>query len=189
LNAILHFIRFFIGLDEPESQVTDAELAMLLKYAKGSQVAVELGCYEGRTAVAVAQVVHGQVYSIDPFFKGRLGISYGKQIANIHAARQRINNIKLIDKLSWEAIKSFHQPIDFLFIDADHSYEAVRQDWFDWSPKIKVGGYVALHDSKKSVNSPRELGTMQFYKQDIPAVRDFVEIDSVDSLVVLRKVS
>jgi hypothetical protein len=36
--------------------------------------------------------------------------------------------------------------VDFVFIDADHSYEAVRRDILAWLPKVKVGGTLAGHD-------------------------------------------
>lgn len=36
--------------------------------------------------------------------------------------------------------------LDFVFIDADHSYGAVRQDIKDWKPKVKPGGWLGGHD-------------------------------------------
>lgn len=36
--------------------------------------------------------------------------------------------------------------LDFVFIDADHSYEGVKRDLKDWIPKVKKGGYVCGHD-------------------------------------------
>lgn len=36
--------------------------------------------------------------------------------------------------------------LDFLFIDGDHSYEGVKQDFEDYSPLVRPGGIVALHD-------------------------------------------
>ena len=38
------------------------------------------------------------------------------------------------------------QAIDFLFIDADHSYEAVSADWKNWSPFVRKGGVIVFHD-------------------------------------------
>lgn len=36
--------------------------------------------------------------------------------------------------------------LDFVFIDADHSYESVKKDIEDWDPKVKPGGIVFGHD-------------------------------------------
>jgi predicted O-methyltransferase YrrM len=36
--------------------------------------------------------------------------------------------------------------LDFVMIDADHSYEGVRSDIDAWLPKLKVGGILAGHD-------------------------------------------
>ncbi len=43
-----------------------------------------------------------------------------------------------------EAIKEESQ--DFVFIDADHSYEMVRDDIEAWTPKVRIGGIVSGHD-------------------------------------------
>ena len=36
--------------------------------------------------------------------------------------------------------------VDFLIIDADHTYEGVKRDVEAWWPKVKTGGYVYFHD-------------------------------------------
>lgn len=40
-------------------------------------------------------------------------------------------------------------PIDFLFIDGCHSYEAVKSDIEGWLPHVKVGGTILGHDYLK----------------------------------------
>ena len=39
-----------------------------------------------------------------------------------------------------------HGLFDLIFIDADHSYEAVREDIIAWWPKVKNGGIISGHD-------------------------------------------
>jgi predicted O-methyltransferase YrrM len=38
------------------------------------------------------------------------------------------------------------KPIDFLFIDADHSYEGVKKDFQLYSPLVRKSGLIAFHD-------------------------------------------
>lgn len=37
-------------------------------------------------------------------------------------------------------------PIDFLYVDGDHSYDGVKQDFEMYSPLVRRGGCVAFHD-------------------------------------------
>ena len=39
------------------------------------------------------------------------------------------------------------EPIDFLFIDGNHSYEQVLADYLMYSPLVKRGGVIAFHDT------------------------------------------
>jgi predicted O-methyltransferase YrrM len=36
--------------------------------------------------------------------------------------------------------------LDFVFIDADHSYDSVKDDIARWAPKVRTGGWVGGHD-------------------------------------------
>ena len=48
---------------------------------------------------------------------------------------------------SLDAAKKFKNgSIDFLFIDGDHSYKAVKADLKAWYPKVKKGGVMCGHD-------------------------------------------
>ena len=38
------------------------------------------------------------------------------------------------------------EPLDALFIDGDHSYEGVKQDFEMYGPMVRPGGLIALHD-------------------------------------------
>jgi hypothetical protein len=59
---------------------------------------------------------------------------------------------------SMEAVKLYEdESLDFVFIDASHEYEDVKDDISHWLPKVKKGGIIAGHDYgfpeiKKAVN-------------------------------------
>lgn len=38
------------------------------------------------------------------------------------------------------------RPVDFLFIDGDHSYAGVKEDYETYSPLVAPGGVIAFHD-------------------------------------------
>ena len=187
MKTLLHLIRCVVRVDFPNSQVTEAELQMLLRHSRGAQRICEIGCFEARTSVALAtNAPNGRVYSVDPFSKGRLGICYAEWVARLHRRRAAANNLVFLKGFSDEVASRFRDPLDFLFIDADHTYDAVKRDWENWVPKVVDGGIVALHDCKLATNSPTPIGTMRFYSQDLKHRNDVRELASVDSLVVLQ---
>jgi predicted O-methyltransferase YrrM len=46
--------------------------------------------------------------------------------------------------------------VDFLFIDGDHTYEGVTRDFEMYSPLVKRGGIIAIHDIVPA--SPENVG-------------------------------
>lgn len=59
--------------------------------------------------------------------------------------------------LSHEVVKDINdETLDFVYIDANHSYDAVKQDLHDWYPKLKPGGIIAGDDY--TINSIETFG-------------------------------
>jgi predicted O-methyltransferase YrrM len=187
VRSLVHTLKVLAGVEAPATQVTEAELRCLLSYAQGAAVIVEIGCYEGSTTAALAASTDGRVYSIDPFFSGRLGVCYGEWTAKFVRWRRKLKNIEFVKSFSHVVAPEFRHEVDFIFIDADHSYEAIKRDWQDWFPKVRQGGIIALHDCRVAQNSPDYLGSMKFYDSDIPEMAGLVEqVDAIDSLAVFK---
>jgi len=73
---------------------------------------------------------------------------------------------------SQEVSKTFNEQIDFLFIDGDHSYEAVKADIDAWLPKLKYDAIVILHDCGWAEGVQRvikeEISPLAVYEGNLP---------------------
>lgn len=70
---------------------------------------------------------------------------------NYDLAKERLSifgeRSKVLRMSSQEASEMFRNHyFDFVYIDADHRYEAVRQDLMLWYSKVRPGGIIAGHD-------------------------------------------
>jgi hypothetical protein len=81
---------------------------------------------------------------------------------------------KIIRGYSFEVADQFpDEYFDYVYIDADHSYEAVKQDLADWYPKVRKGGILAGHDYVE-----RKLSRVRFGVRK--AVDEFVKQHNVE---------
>ncbi len=123
---------------------------------------VEIGSYLGRSTVFYAKClevlgIDGRVTAIDPHTGDRqhlenLGVEkltsfemFEQHLATTNVA-QRVHPIVAP---SHEASKGWSQPIDFLFIDGWHSYEAVVEDGHDWIQHLSDQGVVVFDDATR----------------------------------------
>ena len=104
----------------------------LSKLGKDS-VYLEVGVRHGCSLAWARYVSEGYVYGIDINHEIELDHPLLSKVNFIHAA-------------SNDAVKNWTLPIDVLFIDGDHTYEGVRDDWNNFSPFVKKGGVVYFHD-------------------------------------------
>jgi predicted O-methyltransferase YrrM len=95
-----------------------------------------------------------QLYSIDPY------VDYSEHEHNRTRALMNKHEMHARNKLvpfgqRSVLIKDFSVPasqqfadnsLDFVFIDAIHTYEAVSEDLQAWVPKVRVGGLIMGHD-------------------------------------------
>ena len=68
---------------------------------------------------------------------------------DFHARLESVNgHYKLHKMTSDDAVKQYADAsIDFLMVDGDHSYEAVKKDIENYLPKMRSGGLIVLDDS------------------------------------------
>jgi len=76
----------------------------------------------------------------------------GRQAVLFKPVQNRFNGNKKVCMLRTTSIKAgklITEPLDFVYIDADHSYKSVMQDLKVWTVKVKQGGFVCGHDYVK----------------------------------------
>ena len=61
---------------------------------------------------------------------------------------QHKDRFELIREDSVAAASKVPDPVDFIYIDGDHSYDGVKHDLEAWYPKVREGGIIAGHDYK-----------------------------------------
>ena len=137
------------------------ELAKLVKEQNCRHI-LEIGTYRGGTLFVFSQLAApgATVISLDFHFT-LLGKVYGALQKPL--LRKFVRNGKSLFLLREDS----HQPatlatirhilqgheLDFLFIDGDHAYEGVREDFNMYSPLVRDGGLIAFHDIAQSGGS------------------------------------
>jgi predicted O-methyltransferase YrrM len=102
---------------------------------------LEIGTMYGRSLSYIWQICrnnNNSIYSVD-IVRQPLFILYLETWKN--------NTIRTIDKSSVDASNDFQDNyFDLIMIDANHSYESVKQDIVSWMPKLNNKGYMIGHD-------------------------------------------
>jgi predicted O-methyltransferase YrrM len=118
---------------------------------------VELGVWKGHSVSYLASKLKGRnvkIYAVDIFEdwdknkKVLDEVKYVTELYNENLINEGVRNmITDIRSISWEAADNFKESeVDFVFIDADHTYNSVIKDIKAWLPKIKKGGIISGHD-------------------------------------------
>ena len=90
--------------------------------------------------------------------------------------------VKPIVKTSVSAAKSFHEPVELVFIDGAHEYRQVKADFEAWFPKVIDGGTMAFHDTTFWP------GPRRVVKESLFNSRRFKDIGFIDSITFATKV-
>jgi hypothetical protein len=170
-----------------------AECSLLYDLSSHTQTGciVEIGSYRGKSTVALALGSKDHhslpVYAIDPheFFVGYFGGKFGPQDRVVFFETMlRCNTaetVRLINLPSQEVVKGWRKPIGLLWIDGDHRYEAVKEDFERWEPFLVNGGKIAFHDSTKPDAGPT------YVVAEAVATGRFELVTQVDLTTVLEK--
>lgn len=177
--------------------LTREEGALLYRLARqctGRGVIVEIGSFKGKSTIWLAKGSEAgagvPVYAIDPhtgseehqaIAEGQVW-TYEEFLANLRRAGVE-GRVHPLVTTSAQAAMSFHLPVELLFIDGDHRYEAVRQDFDLWFPKLIEGGYLLMHDTIRW-DGPRRVARESLYRS-----RSFRQVGFIHSISFGQKVA
>jgi predicted O-methyltransferase YrrM len=133
-----------------------AELLRLVELHR-PVVCVELGTWLGASAIPVALAIRrwgGTLTCVDTW-AGDVSFHPERRAMTpwmlVSCARNLVEagvgaDVRLIPATTRAAAASWTQPIDYLYIDADHTYDGVRADLEAWAPFVVRGGIILGDD-------------------------------------------
>ncbi len=194
LHLLADYLRlaFAFGLKTPVGRVSiepiqlsdELERLLVALRATSPKTILEIGTAQGGTLFLFSRIATGDatILSVDlpggPFGGGYNAwkIPIYKSFAN---GRQKIHLVRG-DSHSQSTLRRVQEilggtPLDFLFIDGDHSYDGVKSDFQMYSPLVRKGGIIVFHDI---VPGPRDnVGGVPWFWTEIKGkyqTREFV---------------
>lgn len=144
----------------------EAELQWLAEQASSRSSILEIGCYMGRSTRAFADNTDGKVLVIDDFLGPRDSGSWNPLTGHPYTEEERQGIFSKFEenlsdhldsgkvqvlKMDFSKVEEYFSERnikpDLVFIDGDHSYEAVSRDIKYWKKRIVSGGLLCGHDS------------------------------------------
>ena len=129
---------------------------MVKRFSSGSKF-LEVGSWKGMSSAYMAvEIANSQkdieFYCVDTWEGSIEHEQYGIDTSSLYDTF--LDNMEPVRKYyksirarSLQAVKQFEDnSLDFIFIDASHEYQDVKEDIIAWLPKVKQGGVIAGHD-------------------------------------------
>jgi predicted O-methyltransferase YrrM len=116
---------------------------------------VEIGSAHGYSTcligLALKQNLRGRLWAVDPheltaWNDDQPEHTFDSLRRNLRRAGVE-NQVEIVRKRTIDAAADLPASIDFAFIDGDHSYEGVKQDWSILAPRMQEYGVVVFHDT------------------------------------------
>jgi predicted O-methyltransferase YrrM len=150
------------GLIPPRTMHSAQDARVLLEAARGAKRVVEIGVYEGSSALALCERLGpgAELHLVDPFGAHPDALPNGwgatewatrRVVARALRGRGRGPDGPSVlwhVALSHELAARWSGEVDLVFIDGDHSEAGCELDWSCWHPFVPVGGRVVFHDAR-----------------------------------------
>ncbi len=193
------------GLIPPRTMHSAEDAAVLLEAARGARRVVEIGVYEGSSAVVLCGALRSdaELHLVDPFGRhpdalpsGWGATEWATRRAVSRALRRRGPGAPTVHWhacLSAELASRWQGGTDLVFIDGDHSESGCALDWSEWHRFVALGGHVVFHDARadrpggRGLPGPSAVVTRQFRSDD--GAPGWEIVAEADRTVAVRRVA
>jgi predicted O-methyltransferase YrrM len=185
---------------------SEADARVLLDAARDARLVVEIGVYEGASALALYETLGpgAELHLIDPFgahpdaLPGGWGASErATRRILARAVRRRgrsAPSVRWHVALSHDVAATWPRElaVDLVFIDGDHSQAGCELDWASWRGFVALGGHVVFHDARagapdgRGLPGPSAVVDAHFRDEGTPGWEICAEADRT---VVVRRLS
>jgi hypothetical protein len=184
-----------LGLIPPRTMHSEEDARVLLNAARGARRVVEIGVYEGASALALCEALEpgAELDLIDPFGRapdalpGGWGASEWATRRAVGAAARRRGaeapRIRWHIARSHEVAARWSGEVDLVFIDGDHSEAGCELDRSSWHPFVGPGGRMVFHDARagepggRGLPGPTAVVTRHFRGEGTPGWEILAEGD------------
>ena len=116
----------------------------------GFKHGAEVGVNKGNHSYAICQIMPDiNLSCIDTWTANTRRPDPEQQESAYQQAKKQLApyNVKLIKDTSLNAVTTFASgSLDFVYIDANHTFDSCMSDLIAWAPKVKIGGIISGHD-------------------------------------------
>ena len=187
-----------LGAIPPRTMHSAHDAAVLLRAASGAQRVVEIGVYEGSSALVLCRHLPpgAELHLVDPFGhhpdalpSGWGATEWATRRAVARAARGG-PTVHWHIALSVDVAREFAGEADLVFIDGDHSEAGAELDWNAWRGRVPLGGHVVFHDARADQAEGRGLpGPTAVVNRCIRSGEDdaWEIVDEADRTVAVRR--
>lgn len=141
------------------AQQKEDELVACMRFMEQNNVktVIEIGSDAGGTLFAWSKL-ELTVYAVDlwhgGFSSGNMRHNHGASVINGNSH----------DPATYrELLKVIDGKVDFLFIDGDHTYSGISNDFWMYKHLVRLNGYIAIHDINPLTEKVNDIRVHQFW--------------------------
>lgn len=175
----------------PQNPSEFERLCQLIRELRPAHI-MEIGSRHGRSLIRLVEAALPSLRKVTVIDLPGAGWGQKESEVSLQACCENLRSrgvevdLRMIDSHGPEAggiAAALRDQVDFLFLDGDHTYQGVKQDYEWFGPCVKPGGFIAFHDiaaTNAQVNGRGEMVEVPAFWRE---VRDSTPMDDFASWI------